>query len=107
MQHEHVFTARGNICHITIYVCTLYGAKRSLSSTSREKTVRYIWYFSRFRSLLILILLGAFLAFSSLGAGLGKRKNRLVHIRRTFRSQMKENTAVAIYNQITFPVLEI
>jgi hypothetical protein len=31
-----------------------------------------------------LILLGAFLAFSSLGAGLGKREseNRLVHIRR-------------------------
>jgi hypothetical protein len=35
------------------------------------------------------------------------RENHLVHIRKTFRSQMKENTAVAIYNRIMFPVLEI
>jgi hypothetical protein len=35
------------------------------------------------------------------------RKNRLVHISREFLLQMKENMAVAIYNRIMFPVLEI
>ncbi len=55
-----------------------------------------------------LILLGAFLALSSLGAGSGSgRENRLMHIRRLLDCKVKENTAVAIYNQITFPVLEI
>ncbi len=56
-----------------------------------------------------LILLGAFLAFSSLGAGSGKqtRKPLGAHQERILIANMKENTAVAIYNRITFLVLEI
>jgi hypothetical protein len=45
-------------------------------------------YFSRFSSLLLLILLGAFLAFSSLGAGLDERtQTPLGAHQRRFRSQ--------------------
>jgi hypothetical protein len=56
----------------------------------------------------LLILISAFLAFSSLGAGSGKQTRKLLGANQeTFLIAMKENTAVAIYNQITFPVLEI
>ncbi len=49
-----------------------------------------------------------FLALSSLGAGLGKRTRKLLGAHQeNFSIAMKENTAVAIYNRITFPVLEI
>jgi hypothetical protein len=62
----------------------------------------------RFRFLLILIYFVAFLAFSSLGAGLDKRTQKPLGAHQEKISiAMKENTAVAIYNQITFPVLEI
>jgi hypothetical protein len=50
---------------------------------------------------------------SSSGAGSGKRTQKPLGAHQEngtgelFRSQMKGNTAVPIYNQITFPVLEI
>jgi hypothetical protein len=65
-------------------------------------------YILRSGGLFNLILLSAFLAFSSLGAGSGKwtRKPLGAHQER-ISIAMKENTAVVIYNQITFPVLEM
>ncbi len=54
-------------------------------------------YFSRFRVSLILILLGAFLVFSSLGAGSGKRTRKpLGGHQEKILIAIKENTAVLI-----------
>jgi hypothetical protein len=69
-------------------------------------------YFPCFRISLILILLGAFLAFSSLDAGSGKQMQKPLgaHQERILIA-MKENTAVLIYRPnyeplIAFPALE-
>jgi hypothetical protein len=52
--------------------------------------------------------LAPFSFFCSLGAGSGKRRKRLGAHQERISIAMKENTAVfAIYNQITFAVLEI
>jgi hypothetical protein len=55
-----------------------------------------------------LILLGAFLALALFGAGWDERTQTPLgaHQKRILLA-INENTAVAIYNQITFPVLEI
>jgi hypothetical protein len=45
-------------------------------SALRSSTLLRILYFSRFRESLVLISLGAFLAFSSLGAGSSKRTRK-------------------------------
>jgi hypothetical protein len=62
----------------------------------------------RFRVSFNLILLNSlpFLLPSSLGAGLGKRTQKTLSAHQKGISiEMIENTAVAIYNQITFTVL--
>jgi hypothetical protein len=60
--------------------------------------------FRVFRSLLILILLGAFLAFSSSGAGLGKRTRKPLgaHLEKIFDRNKGEHGRFECSDQITY-----
>jgi hypothetical protein len=105
IQRGHQFeslTALRGIITKKISTCKFFVYFYDTVAQTSHKNInfRVLW------SLTFNFLIDAFLDLSLLGAGSGERtRTSLGAHQKRFSLQIKDNTAVAIYNRITFPVL--